>query len=129
MVVMNATSTVKASVTLFRASVWNVKMVRKSTGRPLMTVQFKLFHAPAWCRPCIQMAPVYEKAEEIAGISISPNNIHDIDDDAERDEAKKLGIKSVPSLVAVKDGRLEAVLSGTQSLETVVGFLKVHSEN
>ncbi|WFZ78554.1 thioredoxin [Aeromonas phage vB_AsaP_MQM1] len=94
-----------------------------------MAVQFKLFHAPAWCRPCIQMASVYEKAEEIAEISISPNNIYDIDDDAERDEAKKLGIKSVPSLVAVKDGRLEAVLSGTQPLETVVGFLKVHSEN
>jgi thioredoxin-like negative regulator of GroEL len=75
------------------------------------------------------MAPVYEKAEEIADIRISPENIYDIDSDDERDVAKKLGIKSVPSLVAVKDGRLEAVLSGTQSLETVVGFLKVHSEN
>lgn len=94
-----------------------------------MVTQFKLFHAPAWCRPCIQMAPVYEKAEEISGISIGPNNIHDIDADDERDAAKKLGIKSVPSLVAVKDGRLVAVLSGIQPLDTVVGFLKVHSEN
>ena len=56
----------------------------------------------AWCGPCRQFAPVFEKAsEEHPDISFAK-----VDTEAEQALAGGLGISSIPTLMAFRDGIL-----------------------
>jgi thioredoxin 1 len=56
----------------------------------------------AWCGPCRQFAPVFEKAsEENPDISFAK-----VDTEAEQALAGGLGISSIPTLMAFRDGIL-----------------------
>ena len=56
----------------------------------------------AWCGPCRQFAPVFEQAsEEHADITFAK-----VDTEAEQGLAGGLGISSIPTLMAFRDGVL-----------------------
>ena len=56
----------------------------------------------AWCGPCRQFAPVFERAsEEHADIRFAK-----VDTEAEQGLAGALGISSIPTLMAFRDGIL-----------------------
>lgn len=62
-------------------------------------VEVKKFGA-SWCGPCRALAPI------LSEVKSQYNNVsfveHDVDDDFE--EATKFGIRSVPTVVVLKDG-------------------------
>lgn len=54
----------------------------------------------AWCGPCRQFAPVYEgSSEKHTDITFGK-----VDTDAEQQLAMRYGIRSIPTLMAVRDG-------------------------
>ncbi len=55
-----------------------------------------------WCGPCRQFAPVFEKASE----AHSDITFGKIDTEAEQQLAGSLGIRSIPTLMAFRDGIL-----------------------
>lgn len=63
----------------------------------------------AWCAPCRQLGPVLEKlADEFAGAF----RLAKVDTDAEMQIASIFGIRSLPTVVLVKDGQLVDGFSG-----------------
>jgi thioredoxin 1 len=54
----------------------------------------------AWCGPCRQFAPIFEKASET-----HPDvTFAKVDTDVEQDLAAEYGIRSIPTLVVYRDG-------------------------
>jgi len=74
----------------------------------------------AWCAPCRQLGPVLEKlADEFAG----GFRLAKVDTDAEMQIASIFGIRSLPTVVLVKDGQLVDGFSGALPESQVREFL------
>ncbi|MBO6101220.1 MAG: thioredoxin [Spirochaetaceae bacterium] len=64
-----------------------------------------------WCGPCKMMAPILEDfAEEHTG----KLKIYKVDVEAEASLADRLRILSVPTLMVVKDGKIQTRVEGTR---------------
>lgn len=64
-----------------------------------------------WCGPCKMLAPILEDfAEEHAG----KLKIYKVDVEAEASLADRLRILSVPTLMVVKDGKIQTRVEGTR---------------
>ena len=69
------------------------------------------FWAP-WCGPCRMIAPVIEElAEEFEGKAA----ICKINTDEQQDLAQKFAIRSIPTLLLMKDGEVVETMVGAQS--------------
>ncbi|MFA9372524.1 thioredoxin [Poseidonibacter sp.] len=69
------------------------------------------FWAP-WCGPCRMIAPVIEElAEEFEGKA----NICKVNTDEEQDLAVKYGIRSIPTIIFMKDGEIVDQMVGASS--------------
>ena len=80
----------------------------------------------AWCGPCLRFAPTFEKASEA-----HPDIVFGkVDTEAEQELAGAAGIRSIPTLMAFRDGilvfsqpgalppsALEQVIDGVQGLD------------
>jgi thioredoxin 2 len=79
----------------------------------------------AWCGPCRQMAPAFEEA---AARLATRARFAKVDTDAEQELAGRLGIRSIPTLIAFRDGREIARQSGAlrlpQLLQWVEGLIE-----
>jgi len=69
------------------------------------------FWAP-WCGPCRMVAPVLEELAEIDGNSIIKCNT-----DENSDFAQEMGIRSIPTIMIVKDGKIVSSEAGAKSKE------------
>jgi len=77
------------------------------------------FWAP-WCGPCISFAPVFEEASENnVGIAFGKVNV-----DEEPELAAQYGIRSIPTLVVLKDGRIVRREVGALSAGALEELLK-----
>jgi thioredoxin 1 len=56
----------------------------------------------AWCQPCKAIAPIVEQLAEEYGDRVV---VGKLDVDANRDTAVKYGIRAIPTLLIVKDGK------------------------
>jgi thioredoxin 1 len=73
------------------------------------------FWAP-WCGPCRMLSPVIEElAEEFDGKAF----ICKVNTDEEQDLAMKFGVRSIPTLIVLKDGEVVDTLVGVQSKEVL----------
>ena len=77
------------------------------------------FWAP-WCGPCRMMAPAYEQAAAklAPGVRLAKLNTED-----EPDIAARFGIRSIPTLIAFKNGREVARQSGALDLGRLLDWI------
>lgn len=69
-----------------------------------------------WCGPCQMMAPTIEElAEEYAGRVI----VGKLDVDENPATAQKFGIRSIPTLLFIKDGKVVEQTVGVQSRDVL----------
>lgn len=79
------------------------------------------FWAP-WCGPCRAMAPVLETAlKKFGDVQFESVNV-----DADPTQAAEMNIRSIPTLVLLKDGEQAGRLVGTHSQEEIEAFLSSH---
>jgi thioredoxin 2 len=77
------------------------------------------FWAP-WCGPCRMMAPAYERA---AAQLATQARIAKLDTEREPGIATRFGIRSIPTLVAFRDGREVARQSGAMDLPGLLRWI------
>ena len=73
-----------------------------------------------WCGPCRMMAPTVDQiAEENPDIVVGKVNV-----DEEPELARKFGITSIPTLVALQNGAVIGQTVGVQPKEKVLALIK-----
>ncbi len=73
-----------------------------------------------WCGPCRMIAPVVEEiANENPDIVVGKVNVDD-----EEALAVQFGIVSIPTLVAIKDGKITGQLVGVRPKEEILKLVK-----
>ena len=76
------------------------------------------FWAP-WCAPCRMVAPTVEEiASERVDIKVGKINV-----DEQPELANKFGIKSIPTLVVMKNGKIVQRVSGVRPKNTILEML------
>jgi len=96
------------------------KVIQASFQHPVLVD----FWAP-WCGPCKSLTPILEKlATEFAGAFV----LAKVNTDEEQMLAAQLGVRSLPTVVLVKDGQLVDQFMGAQSEGQVRQFLDPHIE-
>ena len=77
----------------------------------------------AWCGPCKVIAPVLEEiAEEMAGKA----TVAKVDVDRDSDVAHRFGIRSIPTLVIFKGGKIVDQWVGTAPKQQIRGLIEKH---
>jgi thioredoxin 2 len=82
------------------------------------------FWAP-WCGPCRMMAPAYEQA---AGRVQAGIHLAKLDTEAEPEIASRFGIRSIPTLMAFRNGREISRQSGALALPQLLQWIETHVE-
>jgi len=77
-----------------------------------------------WCAPCRAMEPTFEKlAENFSGqINFAKVNV-----DEAPELAGKFGIRSIPTLILVKDGKVAEQLIGARPYSELAKVLEAHA--
>jgi thioredoxin 2 len=81
------------------------------------------FWAP-WCGPCRMMAPAYEQA---AADLVGAARVAKVDTESEPTLAARYGIRSIPTLVAFRNGREVARQSGAMDRSGLVRWIKANA--
>lgn len=77
------------------------------------------FWAP-WCGPCRMLAPVIDElANEFEGKA----KICKVNTDEEQDLAVEYGVRSIPTIIFLKDGEVVDTLIGAQSKQVITNKL------
>ncbi len=75
-----------------------------------------------WCGPCQQMKPIFSSvAAEFKGVSFQT-----VDVDRQTDLANTYKVEMLPTIVAVKDGKVVGRLTGFQNAGKLKTFIKKH---
>ena len=80
----------------------------------------------AWCGPCRMMAPAFEQAaaQVAPGIYLAK-----VDTEAQPEIASRFAIRSIPTLIAFRNGREIARQSGALSLPQLMQWIANHAQN
>ena len=74
----------------------------------------------SWCGPCRMIAPTVEEiAKENPDIAVGKVNVDD-----EEALAVQFGIVSIPTIVAIKDGKITGQLVGVRPKEDILKLVK-----
>ena len=74
----------------------------------------------AWCGPCKAIAPVIE---EIAGDYIGKVKVGKIDVDSNQNTAMNYGVRSIPTLLIIKDGKVVNQIVGAVPKANITDML------
>lgn len=80
------------------------------------------FWAP-WCGPCRMIAPVID---ELAGDFEGKANICKVNTDEQQDLAVKYGIRSIPTIIFMKDGEVVDTVVGATSKQALSEKINNH---
>jgi thioredoxin len=75
----------------------------------------------AWCGPCRMIAPIIDAlSKELSGRVV----VGKLDIDANQKTAARFGVRSIPTLLILKDGREVDRIVGVQSKESILNKLR-----
>jgi len=77
----------------------------------------------AWCGPCVRFAPIFERVSEQHPDVVFAK----VDTEAEALLAQEFEIRSIPTIMAIRDGVLVFQQSGAlpeQALESLIGLVR-----
>lgn len=74
-----------------------------------------------WCGPCRMQATILEQLDGELGGSVK---VCKVDIDEQPELARRFGVMSIPTLVAIKDGEVSNMRVGVQSLENLMQMVK-----
>lgn len=74
-----------------------------------------------WCGPCRMQAPILEQLDGELGGSVK---VCKVDIDEQPELARRFGVMSIPTLVAIKDGEVSNMRVDVQSLENLMQMVK-----
>lgn len=73
----------------------------------------------SWCGPCKMLSPVVDEiAEETADIKVGKVNV-----DEQPELARQFGVMSIPTLVLIKDGKIEQQSVGVKPKTEILGMI------
>jgi thioredoxin 2 len=79
----------------------------------------------SWCGPCRMMAPAYEQA----ATRVAPGvRLAKLDTEAEPEIASRYAIRSIPTLIAFRNGREIARQSGALPLPQLIEWITTHAQ-
>ena len=76
-----------------------------------------------WCGPCKQMKPIYERLADQRKYDTIGFMYIDIDEDDVQDIVKRFNIRSLPTLVLLKNGEVSERLVGLTSAASIESLL------
>ena len=79
-----------------------------------------------WCGPCQMVAPV---VEEIAGEHVGKLKVCKMDVDSHKQVAMRYGIRSIPTLLLFKNGKVVEQIIGAVSKNQLLDKLKSHIQS
>ena len=74
-----------------------------------------LYFTASWCAPCKALSPIMDSLQ-------GQINFDKIDVDSNTDLSAQYGVRGVPSLVLVENGKEVNRLTGIQSKESILNF-------
>lgn len=75
----------------------------------------------AWCGPCKMMAPQFERA----AAELAPTvRLAKLDTEAAQDIAARYGVRSIPTLIAFRNGRELARQAGAMDAGSIVAWIR-----
>jgi thioredoxin 1 len=74
-----------------------------------------------WCGPCKSLSPIISEVEEA---TLGKAKVFELDVDQNQDLASQFNIRSVPTLLFFKSGKLQKNLIGVQSKEELIKSLE-----
>jgi len=93
----------------------------KETSKGVVLVDF---YAP-WCGPCRTQGPIIAK---VAAAMVGQATVGKCNVDEEPKSAKRFGVRSIPTLLVLKDGKEVERFVGAQSEAELIAVLKRHIE-
>jgi len=76
-----------------------------------------------WCAPCRMIAPTFEKLADKYSKEI---NFAKVNVDEEPELAGQFGIRSIPTLLLIKDGKVSEQVIGARPYEELAKVLEAH---
>lgn len=76
-----------------------------------------------WCGPCRMVKPTVAKLMEKYNTEGSTIKITDVDVDAQSDAAKQYGVRSIPTMIFLKDGKefsRKVGVMGEEQIELII---------
>lgn len=98
------------------------QLVEQSKANPAMTLFVKF--ASAFCGACKQSRPAIDQALRM---SQQCHNVVELDSDVADSTADQFGVKALPTMVAMKGGKVVAKMEGSQEAQKYLRFFTQHS--
>mgnify|MGYP003531722253 CR=1 FL=1 len=74
----------------------------------------------SWCGPCRMFGPIFESVSEVSDARFIKFEINE----ANRQTPTKYGIRSIPSILAFKNGELVEARTGLMDKETLLSWIE-----
>lgn len=74
----------------------------------------------AWCGPCKMLSPVIDQIADEADDSVK---VCKVNVDEQKELAMQFQVRSIPTLVVIKDGKVDNISVGVKSKEEILAML------
>jgi thioredoxin 1 len=97
-----------------------MKNLENKTDLSLETGTTALYFSAAWCGPCRMLAPVMERVSE----KFPSVGIFKVDVDSHKEIATEWGVRGIPTVIFIKEGKEIGKFSGMKSESDISSLME-----